>query len=79
MSRDPSELSPQVRRSEIAEILARGLLRLWVKERAGASETASSGDLAAPQKISKSLQDSLDDGRTPGLPVVETAPSGEAR
>jgi len=64
MSPDMSNLTPEERRQEIAEILARGFLRLTVERAKETQQLATQGDLTESKGISESRLISLDDGGT---------------
>ena len=78
MSDDAKDLTPKRRLSEIATILARGYLRLTLKQAKDAPQKATRAEVTAPQILSESRRIPLDVVRTPRPHVVEVGENGEA-
>ena len=79
MSKDRDDMTPEERCREIAEILARGYLRMLAKEAKGAPERPKGSESRAVENLSESPPFPLEDVRTPGPDVVTLEENGEAR
>ena len=76
---DPAIMTPRQRRAEIAQLLARGYLRMIARQAKETPQSATGGNLTAVENLSESRPISLDVVRTPVPHVVETGTGGEAR
>jgi hypothetical protein len=74
-TRDPTAMTPEERRREVAAILARGVLRL----RRSAENAPGSSPSRTPENTSKRGREALDEGARTSLHVFTSPASRQAR